>query len=201
MPCQPGAMWSTRNKQSRSGVKASGLKQNHYLKLLKHIPSPFNQGKGDNAHFDLETDSMPLRIIKLDELSTVCPGAFSSVSYIHFAHLFHQTFLMIPNPRLLLTTGRYSYSPLTLIHKATRPNDSVCLTNLSPFLTKRSLRRRRRSARPAAGLYQHPSSLTSTRIIPLRLCPIAAASQLQDPPSGPLCNVLPTLKVLAQNVL
>lgn len=39
---------------------------NHFLNLLKHIPSPFNKGKSTNAHFDLEEDSIPLHIIALE---------------------------------------------------------------------------------------------------------------------------------------
>lgn len=73
MPCQPGAMWASRT------ASLPGLKQNHYLNLLKRIPSPHNKGKGQDAHFALEDGSLPLRIITLVELSQICPGTFTLI--------------------------------------------------------------------------------------------------------------------------
>lgn len=84
MPCQPGAMWVTRDKQVRKGVKQPALKQSHYLNLLKRITSPFNKGKGKDAYYDLEEGSIPLRIITLDDLSAICPGMFVSFHVFQF---------------------------------------------------------------------------------------------------------------------
>lgn len=76
MPSQPGAMWVTRDKQTRQPAQQQALKQSHYLNLLKHIDSPLNKGKHSNAHFALEEGSLPLRIITLEELRELCPGTF-----------------------------------------------------------------------------------------------------------------------------
>lgn len=84
MLCQPGAMWVMRNKQLRNGVKQPALKQNHYVNLLKCIASPFNKGKSKHTYFDLEEGSIPLRIITLDDSSTVCPGTLISSWFLHF---------------------------------------------------------------------------------------------------------------------
>ncbi|KZP14126.1 hypothetical protein FIBSPDRAFT_896857 [Athelia psychrophila] len=56
----------------------------HHHKLVligtdKHMPCQpgvikVNKGKGSNAHFKLEEDGLPLRIITLDELHDLCPS-------------------------------------------------------------------------------------------------------------------------------
>lgn len=69
MPCQPGALWVTRDAKGR---EAQALGQAHYMNLLKRIDSPLN--KGVDGHFDLEPGSLPLRIMTLDELYEELPG-------------------------------------------------------------------------------------------------------------------------------
>lgn len=72
MPCQPGAMWITRDLKGRD---AQALGQAHYLNLLKRIDSPLN--KGADGHFDLEPNSLPLRIMTLKELYDFLPGTWA----------------------------------------------------------------------------------------------------------------------------
>lgn len=94
MPCQPGALWTTRDTKGR---EAHALGLAHYMNLLKHIDSPLN--KGEEGHFDLEPGSVPLRIMPLDELYDIFPGTYSSLFYVPILTSM-QIFLRIPSPPL-----------------------------------------------------------------------------------------------------